>query len=87
MAKVHVSNVVVLNNPATFYSSFQFEITFECIEELKEGKVKVKGTDNREMEGKGLGSSVLRSRLYIFSTPSAVAVVGSTVDVAAFRIT
>ena len=40
MAKVHVSNVVVLNNPATFYSSFQFEITFECIEELKEGKPK-----------------------------------------------
>jgi len=38
MAKVHVSNVVVLNNPCTFYSSFQFEITFECIEELKEGK-------------------------------------------------
>jgi len=38
MAKVHVSNVVVLSNPATFYEPFQFEITFECIEELKEGK-------------------------------------------------
>jgi len=36
MAKVHVSNVVVLNNPCPFFSSFQFEITFECIEELKE---------------------------------------------------
>jgi len=36
MAKVHVSNVVVLNNPSPFYTPFQFEITFECIEELKE---------------------------------------------------
>jgi histone chaperone ASF1 len=36
MAKVHVSNVVVLNNPTTFLTAFQFEITFECIEELKE---------------------------------------------------
>jgi len=36
MAKVHVSNVVVLNNPCTFFTPFQFEITFECIEELKE---------------------------------------------------
>jgi len=36
MAKVHVSNVVVLNNPCDFNTPFQFEITFECIEELKE---------------------------------------------------
>jgi len=36
MAKVHVCNVVVLNNPASFFTPFQFEITFECIEELKE---------------------------------------------------
>ncbi|ODM97936.1 Histone chaperone asf1 [Orchesella cincta] len=36
MAKVHVSNVVVLNNPCEFNTPFQFEITFECIEELKE---------------------------------------------------
>jgi len=36
MAKVHVCNVVVLNNPATFFTPFQFEITFECVEELKE---------------------------------------------------
>lgn len=39
MAKVHVSNVVVLNNPCEFNTPFQFEITFECIEELKEGKM------------------------------------------------
>jgi len=36
MAKVHVSNVVVLNNPCEFNTPFQFEITFECFEELKE---------------------------------------------------
>jgi len=36
MAKVHVSNVVVLSNPSPFCDRFQFEITFECIEELKE---------------------------------------------------
>jgi len=36
MAKVHVSNVVVMNNPCTFFSPFKFEITFECLQELKE---------------------------------------------------
>jgi histone chaperone ASF1 len=36
MAKVHVCNVVVLDNPSPFFNSFQFEITFECIEDLKE---------------------------------------------------
>jgi len=36
MAKVHVSNVVVMNNPCTFFTPFQFEITFECLQELKE---------------------------------------------------
>ncbi|XP_053211889.1 histone chaperone ASF1-like [Panonychus citri] len=36
MAKVHLINVVVLDNPAAFDSPFQFEITFECLEDLKE---------------------------------------------------
>ncbi|RWS17557.1 histone chaperone asf1-like protein [Dinothrombium tinctorium] len=36
MAKVHVVNVVVLDNPSPFFNPFQFEITFECIEDLKE---------------------------------------------------
>lgn len=36
MAKVHVCNVVVLDNPSPFFNPFQFEITFECIEDLKE---------------------------------------------------
>jgi len=36
MAKVHVCNVVVLDNPSPFFNPFQFEVTFECIEDLKE---------------------------------------------------
>lgn len=36
MAKVHITNVVVLDNPSSFFNPFQFELTFECIEELRE---------------------------------------------------
>jgi len=36
MAKVHVCNVIVLDNPSPFLNPFQFEITFECIEDLSE---------------------------------------------------
>jgi len=36
MAKVHVNNVLVQNNPSDFKSSFEFEITFECMEDLPE---------------------------------------------------
>ncbi|XP_014246508.1 histone chaperone asf1 [Cimex lectularius] len=36
MAKVQIGNVIVLDNPASFLTPFQFELTFECIEELKE---------------------------------------------------
>ena len=38
MAKVQLCNVVVLDNPSPFLNPFQFELTFECIEELKEGE-------------------------------------------------
>lgn len=38
MAKVQLANVAVLDNPSPFSNPFQFEVTFECIEELKEGK-------------------------------------------------
>merc|ERR1712156_1104592 len=34
MAKVHVCNVLVLDNPAQFMTKLEFEITFECIEDL-----------------------------------------------------
>lgn len=37
MAKVQLSNVVVLGNPSPFLNPFQFELTFECIEDLNEG--------------------------------------------------
>jgi len=36
MAKVQICNVVVLDNPSPFKNPFQFEITFECLEDLKE---------------------------------------------------
>ena len=36
MAKVHVCNVMVLDNPSPFRNPFQFEITFECIEVKQE---------------------------------------------------
>lgn len=38
MAKVHICDVKVLNNPCPFFSPFQFEIVFECIDEIPEGK-------------------------------------------------
>ncbi|KAL5022550.1 hypothetical protein ScPMuIL_001705 [Solemya velum] len=34
MAKVNILNVVVLDNPSPFLNPFQFEITFECLEDL-----------------------------------------------------
>lgn len=37
MAKVQVVNVAVLDNPSPFGNPFQFEITFECMEDLPEG--------------------------------------------------
>ncbi|XP_037072423.1 histone chaperone asf1-like [Pollicipes pollicipes] len=36
MAKVHITNVSLLDNPAQFFSPFKFEITFEAIEALPE---------------------------------------------------
>ena len=41
MAKIHIPKVVVLNNPAPFFSPFKFEITLECIEDLPHGKLRV----------------------------------------------
>ena len=37
MAKVTISNVDVRDNPCHFKHTFQFEITFECAEDLSEG--------------------------------------------------
>lgn len=38
MALVNICDVTVLNNPSSFLKPFQFEITFECHEDLSEGK-------------------------------------------------
>ncbi len=38
MAKVNICDVTVLDNPSPFKNPFQFEITFECLEDLKDGK-------------------------------------------------
>jgi histone chaperone ASF1 len=34
MAKVHVSNVTVLDNPSPFINPLQFQVTFDCLEDL-----------------------------------------------------
>ena len=34
MAKVHLNNITVMNNPAAFSSQLEFEVTFDCIENL-----------------------------------------------------
>ncbi|KAL4236982.1 ASF1 anti-silencing function 1 [Mactra antiquata] len=36
MAKVNIVNVMVLDNPSPFLNPFQFEITFEALEDLSE---------------------------------------------------
>lgn len=36
MAKVRITNVTVLDNPSKFFNPFQFQITFECLEDLAE---------------------------------------------------
>ena len=38
MAKVQLTNVTVLDNPTAFLNPFQFEITFECLEDLADGE-------------------------------------------------
>lgn len=35
MAKVHILNVNVHNNPANFFTPFQFEIFLECLEDCQ----------------------------------------------------
>lgn len=35
MAAIFITNIVVQNNPSSFFTPLRFEIIFECIEELK----------------------------------------------------
>jgi len=37
MSVVSLLGVKVLNNPAPFVAPYEFEITFECLEQLREG--------------------------------------------------
>lgn len=53
MAKVQVNNVVVLDNPSPFYNPFQFEITFECIEDLSEGESRPPARAGLSVAGRG----------------------------------
>jgi histone chaperone ASF1 len=41
MALVNIINVEVLDNPTSFTNPFQFEVTFECVQELADGKLTV----------------------------------------------
>jgi histone chaperone ASF1 len=40
MAAINITNVVIQNNPAPFLAPFHLQITFECLKELTEGKIK-----------------------------------------------
>ncbi len=37
MSVVNLTSVVCENNPAAFLDPYRFEITFECLSELREG--------------------------------------------------
>lgn len=37
MSAVNITNVTVLDNPASFLAPFQFEISYECLAALKDG--------------------------------------------------
>lgn len=36
MSIINIRNIQLLNNPANYHDDYQFNITFECVEELKE---------------------------------------------------
>ena len=58
MSSINITNINVLNNPALFQSPFAFEVTFECIVPIKEGK-KMKGWVEKEGGRKGFGHDPL----------------------------
>ena len=39
MSAVNITNVTVLDNPAAFLNPFQFEISYECLIPLQDGKI------------------------------------------------
>lgn len=52
MALVNVTNIVVLDNPTSFTNPFTFEVTFECLQELQDGKSKARGGQKGMHEAK-----------------------------------
>ncbi len=38
MSVVNLTNIGVLDNPASFTETLKFEITFECLSQLESGK-------------------------------------------------
>jgi histone chaperone ASF1 len=38
MALVNITNVMVMDNPTSYLNPFQFEVTFECLQELQDGE-------------------------------------------------
>lgn len=44
-------NVAVLDNPSPFGNPFQFEITFECMEDLPEGRNRLTNVCRRTKRG------------------------------------
>ena len=76
MAKVHVCNVLVGDNPSTFLSNLEFEITFDCVEDLAEdlewkiiyvGSAESEAYDQVRKPGLPVWIN-FRSQIYIFST-------------------
>lgn len=45
MSVVSLLGVKVLNNPAPFLAPYEFEITFECLEQLQKGMHRLIGCD------------------------------------------
>jgi len=41
MALVNIINVTVMDNPTAFTNPFQFEVTFECLQELPDGELRI----------------------------------------------
>lgn len=41
MSVVSLLGVKIVNNPASFLDPYQFEITFECLEQLQKGPFRI----------------------------------------------
>lgn len=42
MSLINISNIVVKNNHSKFTDPFSFQITFQTLREIKEGKIEMK---------------------------------------------